>query len=279
MIGTAGATEPDELLTGSEVRQYTAASRRSDESRKLYQNLNEKGFNPAMHDAVAIPVSAGDLSLEERAEVDIDSGEFEQLDPVSLFVPFHSEDEEEIALLNALIVESEDGNGRHVPVAAWAFVVSGEQNEESGEIDFTVDVVAFEESNAGVATADDETSDVGTADAGTTDSSRDVESIDEFTVSRSMSELEGESEAGTQSLPSVPGVISAGLCIAVVSEVCDRYGDQVQRSACARICLRTANPVAAGGCAAFCLAVVEVIDRYGCQRSGDFLCAALGFSV
>ncbi|ELZ01011.1 hypothetical protein C480_18232 [Natrialba aegyptia DSM 13077] len=68
--------------------------------------------------------------------------------------------------------------------------------------------------------------------------------------------------------------IGRETCIGVIITVCERFGDNVQRTQCVTVCTAAgpSGPVGYTACLAFCAAAVEVIQQHGCSAGGSILC-------
>lgn len=201
--------------------------------------------------------------------------QFNDLNPVSLFVPFRTESNTEIALLNVLVTDDPEGNQDRIGASGWAFEINPTINEDEGTVTSQVDVLATSPETDGTFAAQSQS----TSSAGTV-------TIDQFTDETDLGELTANEPASDRVTSQdvnidvdIPDVIGATFCMAVLSKICDKYGDRVAHSQCLNICFKTGAPHVIVGCSAFCVAAVEVIQAYGCKPSAKWLCGALGLSA
>jgi hypothetical protein len=238
LTGVQGASAEDqtevEELSNGEANQQLRYAMSVQEAGELRQRLMEEGYRPD-------PSSVAAMSIETEDQ------ELNDVNPISVFLPFEQRNGDGMGLVNVLVVDDRDGN--RTAGAGWASTVEPSEDTRS-EDDYRYHMKAF--------VWNDETGEVAILNENTIDMSDSV---------------------SVQSLPDVPNVITAAACFAVISEVCRVYGSGVSRSQCVSLCFRSLNPAIVVGCSGLCIAITAVLNRYGCGRSGSFLCGALGFSV
>jgi hypothetical protein len=238
LTGVQGASAEDqtevEELPNGEANQQLRYAMSVQEAGELRQRLIDEGYRPDPSNVAAMSIETEDQELND-------------VEPISVFLPFEQRNGDGMGLVNVLVVDDRDGN--RTAGAGWASTVEPSEDTKS-EDDHRYHTKAF--------VWNDETGEVAVLDENTVDMTDSV---------------------SVQSLPDVPNVITAAACLAAISEVCMIYGSGVSRPQCVSLCWRTLNPAAVIGCSGLCFAITAVLNRYGCGKSGAFLCGALGFSV